>query len=707
MPSVIDPPARERTIKREISTDAGASAPLGATPSQVGVNFSIFSRHASRVELLLFDREDDAQPERVIPFDPCTNRTYFYWHVFVPGLKVGQIYAYRIGGPFDPANGLRFDSNKVLLDPYAKGVAVPKAYSRDAAARAEDNAATAMKSLVIDPAGYDWEGDLPLRRPFSQTIVYEMHVRGFTRHPNSGVSAEKRGTYAGLIEKIPYLQKLGITAVELLPVFQFDAHDCPAGLVNYWGYAPVSFFAPHQAYSSQPHGSGPADEFRDMVKALHRAGIEVILDVVFNHTAEGAEFGPTLSLKGVDNSTYYILQPDRSRYANFSGTGNSLNANHPIVRRMILDSLRYWVREMHVDGFRFDLASMLTRDSSGHPLADPPVLWDIESDPCLAGTKMIAEAWDAAGLYQVGSFIGDSWKEWNGKFRDDVRGFFRGESGSVRRVADRIVGSPEIYGHEEREAEQSVNFVTCHDGFTLNDLVSYNQKYNEANGEESRDGANDNRSWNCGVEGPSNDPMIERLRNRQVKNFLTVTMLSLGTPMLLMGDEVRRSQNGNNNAYCHDSEISWLNWNLVDEHAGLLRFTRLLISRRLLRDVSAERQRKSLIRLVHEANKAWHGVKLDQPDWSDHSHSLALSAEIRQEGLLVYLILNAYWESLGFELPLLQNGANKKWRRWIDTYLDSPEDIVEWKAAPAVGGHVYTAGPRSVVVLYIREENRL
>jgi glycogen operon protein len=534
-----------------------------------------------------------------------------------------------------------------------------------------------------------------------------MHVRGFTRHPNSGVSAEKRGTYAGLIEKIPYLQKLGITAVELLPVFQFDAHDCPAGLVNYWGYAPVSFFAPHQAYSSQPHGSGPADEFRDMVKALHRAGIEVILDVVFNHTAEGAEFGPTLSLKGVDNSTYYILQPDRSRYANFSGTGNSLNANHPIVRRMILDSLRYWVGEMHIDGFRFDLASMLTRDSSGHPLADPPVLWDIESDPCLAGTKMIAEAWDAAGLYQVGSFIGDSWKEWNGKFRDDVRGFFRGESGSVRRVADRIVGSPEIYGHEEREAEQSVNFVTCHDGFTLNDLVSYNQKYNEANGEESRDGANDNRSWNCGVEGPSNDPMIERLRNRQVKNFLTVTMLSLGTPMLLMGDEVRRSQNGNNNAYCHDSEISWLNWNLVDEHADLLRFTRLLISRRLLRDLSAERQRKSLIRLVHEANKAWHGVKLDQPDWSDHSHSLALSAEIRQEGLLVYLILNAYWESLGFELPLLQNGANKKWRRWIDTYLDSPEDIVEWKAAPAVGGHVYTAGPRSVVVLYIREENRL
>lgn len=709
MSSVIEPqsPACKPTSTAENSIDAGRSAPIGATPCQGGVNFSIFSRHASRVELLLFDREEDAQPARVIQFDPSTNRTYFYWHVFVPGLKAGQIYAYRVGGPFDRANVLRFDSDKVLLDPYSKGIAVPRAYSRNAAARAGDNAATAMKSIALDPAVYDWEGDSPLRRPSSRTIVYEMHVRGFTRHPSSGVSGEKRGTYAGLIEKIPYLLKLGITAVELLPVFQFDAHDCPEGLMNYWGYAPVSFFAPHQAYSSQPSGSGPADEFRDMVKALHRAGIEVILDVVFNHTAEGDEFGPTLCFKGVDNRTYYILEQERSRYANFSGTGNSLNANHPIVRRMILDSLRYWVQEMHVDGFRFDLASILARDSSGHPLANPPVLWDIEADPWLAGTKMIAEPWDAAGLYQVGSFIGDSWKEWNGRFRDDVRSFFRGESGSARRVADRIVGSPEIYGHEEREAEQSVNFVTCHDGFTLNDLVSYDQKHNEANGEGNRDGANDNRSWNCGVEGPSNDPVIERLRNRQVKNFLTVTLLSLGMPMLLMGDEVRRSQNGNNNAYCQDNDISWLNWNLVNEHADLLRFTSLLISRRLLRDVSAERERKSLSRLVHGANKAWHGVKLNQPDWSDHSQSLALSAEIRQERLLVYLILNAYWEPLSFELPLLENRANKKWHRWLDTHLDSPEDIVEWKAAPTVAAHVYTAGPRSMVVLYTQDENGL
>jgi glycogen operon protein len=664
------------------------------------VNFSIFSRHASHVELLLFDRDNDAQPTRVIRFDPFSNRTYSYWHAFVPGLKAGQIYAYRIGGPFDPANGLRFDSDKVLLDPYSKGVAVPPEYSRNAAIRAGDNTATAMKSVVVDPTAYDWEGDLPLRIPSSRTIIYETHVRGFTRHPSSRVPENKRGTYAGLTEKIPYLQRLGITAVELLPVFQFDPQDCPPGLVNYWGYAPVSFFAPHQAYSSQPNGTGPVDEFRDMVKALHRAGIEIILDVVFNHTAEGDEFGPTLSFKGIDNDAYYILDRDRSRYANFSGTGNSLNANGSIVRRMILDSLRYWVREMHADGFRFDLASILARDSSGHPLTDPPVLWDIDSDPWLAGTKIIAEAWDAAGLYQVGSFVGDSWKEWNGKYRDDVRSFFRAEAGSARRVADCIVGSPAIYGHEEREAEQSVNFITCHDGFTLNDLVSYDRKHNDANREQNRDGTNDNRSWNCGVEGPNQDPAIEKLRNRQVKNFLTVTLLSLGMPMLLMGDEVRRSQNGNNNAYCQDNEISWLNWNLVNEHADLLRFTTLLIGRRLLRDVTAERERKSLSSLIRGANKGWHGIKLNEPDWGDHSHSLALSAEIRQEGLLVYIILNAYWESLRFELPSLKNRAGKNWHRWIDTYLESPEDILEWKATPEFEAQVYTAGPRSVVVLY-------
>ena len=359
-----------------------------------------------------------------------------------------------------------------------------------------------------------------------------MHVRGFTAHPSSGLTESKRGTYAGLVQKIPYLQQLGITAVELLPVFQFDPQDAPPGQTNYWGYSPVSFFAPHQAYSSRKEPLGVLNEFRDMVKALHRAGIEVILDVVFNHTAEAGDDGPTQCFRGLDNSTYYLLEPDRSRYANFTGTGNTLNANHPVVRRMIVDSLRYWVQEMHVDGFRFDLASILARDSSGAVMSNPPVLWDIESDPALAGTKMIAEAWDAAGLYQVGSFVGDSWKEWNDRFRDDMRDFFRGANDSAGRAADRLLGSPSIYGWEEREPEQSINFVTCHDGFTLNDLVSYNHKRNEANGEDNRDGFGENRSWNCGLEGPTNDPVIERLRNRQVKNFLTAVILSAGCPCL-------------------------------------------------------------------------------------------------------------------------------------------------------------------------------
>jgi glycogen operon protein len=677
---------------------AGRSAPLGATYSADGVNFSVFSRHATGVTLLFFDAVDDARPSRVIRLDPATNRTYFYWHVFVPGAQPGQLYGYRVDGPFDPALGMRFDPSKVLLDPYGRSVMVPAGYSREAAERAGDNAATAMKSVVVDCDAYDWEGDAPLRRASAHTIVYEMHVRGFTRHPSSGVSEKTRGTFAGLIDKISYLRDLGITAVELLPIFQFDARDAMPGLVNYWGYSPVSFFAPHHAYSSRQDPFGPIDEFRDMVKALHRAGIEVILDVVFNHTAEGGDGGPTLSFRGLDNATYYILERDRSRYTNYSGTGNTLNANHPIVRRMIVDSLRYWVQTMHVDGFRFDLASVLSRDASGEPMPNPPVLWDIESDPVLAGTKLIAEAWDAAGLYQVGSFVGDSWQEWNGRFRDDVRSFFRGDDGSVRRVADRLIGSPEIYAHDGREAEQSVNFVTAHDGFTLNDLVSYNAKHNEANGENNRDGANDNRSWNCGVEGPTDDPVIEKLRNRQVKNFLTVTLLSIGMPMILMGDEVRRTQRGNNNGYCQDNETSWFDWTLLTKHEDVHRFVRLLCRRRLLREPDAEATRLSLDQLLREAYRAWHGVTLNQPDWRDISHSLAVTAAVPSTRLLVHLIFNAYQEALEFELP--PDGA---WHRWIDTFLDSPNDIVPWRSAPVVAGNTYRAQARSVVVLYADE----
>jgi len=684
-------------LKPDIKT--GSCHPLGATLSGGGANFSLFARSATRVELLFFDRADNARSRRTIELDPRVHRTYHYWHAFVPGVKAGQLYGYRVHGPSDPGRGMRFDPTKVLLDPYGRGVAVPPQYSRQAAAQPGDNAATAMKSVVVDPSTYDWEGDEPLRRPSAQTIIYEMHVGGFTRHPSSGVVKSKRGTYAGLIEKVPYLQDLGITAVELLPVFHFDSQDAPAGRVNYWGYAPISFFAPHPAYSSRPDALGPLDEFRDMVKALHRAGIEVILDVVFNHTAEGNENGPTLCYRGLANDLYYILEPDLTHYSNYTGTGNTLNANNPIVRRMIVDSLRYWVQEMHVDGFRFDLASILTRDAKGHVLPNPPVLWDIESDPLLAGTKLIAEAWDAAGLYQVGSFVGDSWKEWNGRFRDDARDFFRGAEGSLKRFADRLLGSPEIYGHKEREPEQSINFVTCHDGFTLNDLVSYNDKHNEANGEQNRDGANDNRSWNCGVEGPSNDPAVDQLRNRQVKNFLTVTLLSLGVPMILMGDEIRHTQAGNNNAYCQDNEISWFDWTRLKKHADVHRFLKLLAERRLLRGSEHEHQRTSLNDLIRQANKTWHGVRLNQPDWSDHSRSVALTAELRREKLWFHLILNAHWEPLDFELPPPDKIVANPWRRWIDTALETPDDIVPWEKALPVPGLTYRAEARSVVVL--------
>jgi isoamylase len=498
----------------------GTSSPLGASVGPDGVNFSVFSKHASLIELLLFEQEDAPRPCRIIPLVRERHRTYHYWHVFVPGIGPGQLYGYRAHGPYEPERGLRFDPGKLLLDPYGVAVAVPESYSRAAACHAGSTMATAMKSVVADLSTYDWEGDHPLRRPHGETVIYELHVRGFTQDPSSGVAPDKAGTYAGLIEKIPYLKDLGVTAVELLPVFQFDPQDAPAGRVNYWGYSPVALFAPHQAYSSRSDRLGALDEFRDMVKAFHRAGLEVILDVVFNHTAEGGIDGPTFGFRGFENGVYYLLDRDRSRYADYTGTGNTLNASHTVVRRMIRDSLCHWVECMHVDGFRFDLASILSRDASGNLESNPPVLWDIEADPRLAGTKLIAEAWDAAGLYQVGSFIGDAWQEWNGRFRDDIRRFLRGDAGTVPAVAARLLGSPDIYGHKEREPEQSVNFVTCHDGFTLSDLVSYNGKHNDANGEENRDGSNDNASWNCGFEGPTQDPDVVALRDRQAKNFV-------------------------------------------------------------------------------------------------------------------------------------------------------------------------------------------
>lgn len=691
-----------RSLKEQFGPEAlgrGEGSPLGAAVIRGGVNFSVFSRDATKVELLLFDRVDDGRPSLTVPLDPRVNRTYHYWHVFVPGIGAGQLYGYRVDGPSHPRRGLRFDRDKLLLDPYGRAVAVPLRYSRQAATVPGDNAALAMKSVVTDPHGYDWEGDTSPKRPFSRTVIYELHVGGFTRHPSSGIPVEKRGTYAGLVEKIPYLKHLGITAVELLPVFQFDWQDAPPGLTNFWGYSPVSFFAAHGGYSSRKDPLGPLDEFRDMVKALHQAGIEVIIDVVFNHTAEGDERGSTLCYRGFANDVYYILE-NGTAYANYSGCGNTFNVNNPIVRRLIIDSLHYWVKEMHVDGFRFDLASILSRDENGAPLDNPPVLWDIVTDPVLAGVKLIAEAWDAAGLYQVGSFIGDNWKEWNGRFRDDVRGFLRGDCGSVSRFASRLMASPDIYGHKEREPEQSINFVTCHDGFTLNDLVSYDRKHNEANKEGNRDGSDHNLSWNCGHEGPSSDPAIESLRNRQLKNFIAVTLLSLGTPMLLMGDEARRTQHGNNNAYGQDNEKSWFDWRLLERHEELTRFVRLLISERLQNDFAGDNQGLTLNQLLRQARLEWHGVRLGRPDWSPESHSIAVTAWSLTRQYAFHVMVSAWKEPLAFELPAMTPGC--RWHRWIDTSMPSPGDITPLDEALPVTEETYELKPYSLAVLVAR-----
>jgi len=433
---------------------------------------------------------------------------------------------------------------------------------------------------------------------------------------------------------------------------------------------------------------------------LHRAGIEVILDVVFNHSAEGNHLGPTLSFRGLDNEAYYILDKDRAIYANYSGTGNTLNANHSVVRRLIIDSLRYWVQEMHVDGFRFDLASVLSRDESGVPLANPPIIWDIDSDPVLAGIKLIAEAWDAAGLYQVGTFVGDFWKEWNGKFRDDVRRFFRSDRGAIIPLASGLLGSGDIFGPVNPESEPSINFITCHDGFTLNDLVSYQQKHNEANREDNRDGTDNNLSWNCGIEGFTDDPEIEQLRNRQVKNFLAFTLLSIGTPMLLMGDEVRRSQGGNNNAYCQDNEISWLNWAWLDKHPDVHRFVKQLIAIRLQPvPYQGYPENPTLNQIFARLEIKCHGVRLNQQGWGDDDHSLAVSIRDPEADFFCHLIFNAYWESLEFELPSLEEGKQQSWYRWLDTNLGTPDDICPWSEALEVTGSTYLARPHSVVGL--------
>lgn len=685
-------------------THPGQPYPLGATVHPDGVNFSVFAKNCAAVELLLFDRCDDPRPARVIPLDPKRDKTFYYWHIFAPGIRAGQLYGYRVHGEYDPNQWLRFDGSKLLIDPYARAVMYGDNYSREAAKRrGEDNCARAMKSVVVDPRAYDWESDVPLQRPNSGTVIYEMHVGGFTRHPSSGVEPSRRGSYLGVIEKIPYLTELGVTAVELLPVQQFDEQDAPPGLANYWGYSPVAFFAPHRGYAVRADDPlGPVNEFREMVKALHRAGIEVILDVVFNHTAESDETGPTLSFRGFEDQAYYILGGG-GRYANYTGCGNTINGYHSIVRRMIMDCLHSWVRVMHIDGFRFNLASVLARDEQGQPISSPPLLWEIESDPILAGTKIIAEAWDAAGLYQVGSFIGDRWSEWNGQYRDDVRYFVRGDNGATQKLAARIMGSPDLFAAADRNPGRSINFVTCHDGFTLGDLVSYNAKHNEANNQNNTDGSDYNLGWNCGVEGPTDDPEIVALRTRQMKNLLTILLASHGTPMLLMGDEARRTQGGNNNAFCQDNETSWFDWRGLERNADMLRFVREMIGfNRSHAMFHAGRfwNDGSTVEKNGRPRITWHGVRLNKPDWNHQSHTLAFDLKDAASGDHLHVMMNAYWEPLDFDLPPLS--AGQSWRRVVDTSLPSPDDIAEPGKEMPVAKTRYRATARSVVVVKAR-----
>jgi len=688
--------------------EPGTPRPLGATLRDGGVNFSLFSSHATAVELLLFERPD-GPPTQVIPLDPRDHRTFSYWHVFVPGLGDGQLYGYRVDGPHAPERGHTYRPNKLLLDPYARGIVYGVSPHDDALGEAP-NLTTGMKSLVVDPDRYDWQGVRPPTIAPEERVIYEVHVRGFTRNPNSGVRWP--GTFVGLVEKLPYLKDLGVTTIELLPVFQFDRHDIRyvnpdtgEALVNYWGYDPIGFFAPHRDYCIEGwENMRYLTDFRDMVRACHEAGIEVLLDVVYNHTAESDERGPTYSFRGLDNSVYYLLDPeDRSRYANYSGVGNTVSCNHPVVRRLILDSLRYWAGTMRVDGFRFDLAAILSRDTLGRPMADPPLPWEIEWDPVLDDTLLVAEAWDAAGLYQVGGFPGERWKEWNGQFRDDIRRFLRGDHGMVAKVAQRVMGSPDLYAAHGRYATQSINFVTCHDGFTLNDLVSYERRHNRANGEDNRDGAPENHSANYGVEGPTDDPRIEAVRARQVKNFLAMLLLSQGTPMLLGGDEMRRTQRGNNNAYCQDNGVSWFDWDLLDTHADTHRFTKSLLAfrrahpnlrrRRYLEPWSADHPSDGRPRV------RWHGTEVDTFDDAPWVRTLAWSLVDADDDDDLHIMVNAHVDPVAFALPEPRRGA---WCRAIDTSRPSPDDIVEPGAEVPVGADRMELGPRSLVVLVDR-----
>ncbi len=676
----------------------GMSIALGAVLEKNGVNFAIYSKDATSVKLCLFNSDKASEPSQIIELDSTKNKTGDIWHIFVEGLSEGALYLYLIDGPYDPTKGKRFNINKYLFDPYAKAFSsgsVFKSYNDLHKKGFAENKGGKVLDLsnfpkcVVVSDDFDWEGDKPLNYPLKDTIIYETHLKGFTASETSNVEKSIKGTYKGFAQKIDYLKSLGITSVELLPIFEFDENEngninpkTGNQLVNYWGYSTIGFFAPKISYAYDKTPGGAVKEFKQMVKQLHKAGIEVILDVVYNHTAEGNEQGYTFSFRGIQNDVYYSLpMNEKQYYMNFSGCGNSVNCNHPVVSQFILDSLRYWVLNMHVDGFRFDLASILTRAENGTPIPfDMPSLTQaINEDPVLANTKIIAEPWDCAGLYQLGGFPGgknNRWSEWNGRFRDDIRRFIRGDEKVVTAAATRLCGSSDSYNHDGRTPLASINFITAHDGFTLNDLVSYNYKHNEENGENNRDGSDDNLSYNHGFEGECTNPKIEMLRLKKIKSFLIYLFISQGVPMLLAGDEMRRTQHGNNNAYCQDNELSWIDWTYAEKNKNLVEFTKKLIQLRKNHKVFRRNQFFGhSTDAISNPEITWFDSNGKMLEWSKANRFLGFRLNGQKVDNDFYIATNMDLYDLTITLPPLT--GSKKWYRIADTSFESPEDILE------------------------------
>lgn len=676
----------------------GIAYPFGVRKHLNGFNFALFSKNATRVSLCLFQPEDPL-PFCEISLDPETNKTGYVWHIYIYDLSPNLHYGYRLDGPTDPKKGLRYDWNCIVVDPLAKMICSSNKWGEGKFPdlQLQNGEFTSIQRAIVYPIeNFEWENDRLPNIAINDLIIYEMHVRGFTQDPSSKVKYP--GTFLGMIEKIPYLKWLGVNAVELLPIFEFNEMEVHRlnpitnePLCNFWGYSTINFFSLMNRFGTG--SQSVINEFKTLVKALHANGIEVILDVVYNHTAEGNGDGPILSFKGIENSTYYILAPNGDYY-NFSGCGNTFNCNHPIVRRFIQESLRYWVTEMHIDGFRFDLASILTRGMDGGPVSNPPIVEEMAFDPVLANVKLIAEAWDAGGLYQVGTFPSHKiWAEWNGKYRDTVRSFIKGTDNQVGFFATRLCGSEDLYGHD-RTPGHSINFITAHDGFTLADLVAYNEKHNIENGENNNDGFNDNESWNCGIEGPTKDRKILNLRMKQMKNFVVALMVSQGVPMIWMGDEYGHTKNGNNNTWCHDNPINWFQWDKLEENQEFVRFFRMLI---LFRKEHPIFHRPTFLK---HGDINWHGLEPYHPDWNPESRFIAFSVADPQSGYDLYVAFNASDEPLLIHLP--RKSGKEAWYKIVDTAKPSPEDIVEGPDFTLIVRTKFTIQPFSSIILKCR-----